>query len=138
MNKNELKLVGLKEEEVAHIKGWDFSHIQDKYEEGNDLPWDYDKTAATEGYLPNVELCREKLLPLGIDFKACSDPSQIPFKGETFDIILNRHGEFNAKELYRLLKKRGFLLLNRSDVIMIEIWLSGFFQIYRSRFHTLI
>lgn len=142
MNKNELKLVWLKEEEVAHIKGWDFSHIQDKYEEGNDLPWDYekiirkylkddsvildydtgggefllslkhpyDKTAATEGYLPNVELCREKLLPLGIDFKACSDPSQIPFEGETFDIILNRHGEFNAKELYRLLKKEGIFI----------------------------
>ena len=43
MNKNELKLVWLKEEEVAHIKGWDFSHIQDKYEEGNDLPWDYEQ-----------------------------------------------------------------------------------------------
>lgn len=142
MNKNELKLVWLKEEEVAHIKGWDFSHIQDKYEEGNDLPWDYekiirqylkddsvildydtgggefllslkhpyDKTAATEGYLPNVELCREKLLPLGIDFKECSEPSQIPFEGETFDIILNRHGEFNAKELYRLLKKEGIFI----------------------------
>lgn len=142
MNKNELKVVWLKEEEVAHIKGWDFSHIQDKYEEGNDLPWDYekiirqylkddsvildydtgggefllslkhpyDKTAATEGYLSNVELCREKLLPLGIDFKVCSDPSQIPYEGETFDIILNRHGEFNAKELYRLLKKEGIFI----------------------------
>ncbi|GAA6492124.1 hypothetical protein K280104A7_16880 [Candidatus Bariatricus faecipullorum] len=35
------------------------------------LKHSFHKTAATEGYPPNVELCREKLLPFGIDFKAC-------------------------------------------------------------------
>ena len=95
---NELKDIWKTEEEMAHIKGWNFSHIHGRYEEENDLPWnykdvlrqylredadilDYDtgggefllslnhpfhRTAATEGYQPNVELCREKLLPLGI------------------------------------------------------------------------
>ena len=161
MNIEELKKAWLKEEEIAHIVGWDFSHIQDKYEEGNDLPWDYeqiirqylkddslildydtgggefllslkhpyDKTAATEGYLSNVELCREKLLPLGIDFKVCSDPSQIPYEGETFDIILNRHGEFNAKELYRLLKKEGIFITQQvgcdNDRDLVEWVLPG-------------
>ena len=142
MNKNDLKLLWKKEEEVAHVKGWDFSHIHGKYEEGEDLPWDYekiirqylkddllildydtgggefllslnhpfDKTSATEGYSPNVELCREKLFPLGINFKECNDPSNIPYENECFDIILNRHGDFNAKELYRLLKKGGIFI----------------------------
>ena len=29
------------EEEIAHIRGWDFSHIQGRYMEQDDLPWDY-------------------------------------------------------------------------------------------------
>ena len=45
----------------------------------------YEKTAATEGYPPNVKLCAEKLLPLGIDLRECSDPSHIPFEDEAFD-----------------------------------------------------
>ena len=31
----------LEEEKSAHIQGWDFSHIHGRYEEENDLPWDY-------------------------------------------------------------------------------------------------
>lgn len=131
-----------KEEEVAHIHGWDFSHIHDRYSEETDLPWDYEEiirrylnknmrildydtgggefllslnhpahnTAATEGYPPNVELCKKTLLPLGIDFKSCDTPSSIPFESESFDIIINRHGDFHAKELYRLLKKDGLFI----------------------------
>lgn len=29
----------------------------------------YKLTAATEGYPPNVKICREEILPLGINFK---------------------------------------------------------------------
>ena len=47
----------------------------------------------------NVELCKETLLPLGIDFKACNTPANIPFQDESFDLIINRHGAFNAKEI---------------------------------------
>lgn len=142
MNKEELRAVWKKEEEAAHIHGWDFSHIRGRWEEEKDLPWDYEeivrrylsdglrildydtgggefllslnhpshKTAATEGYLPNVQLCQETLLPLGIDFKACNDPANIPFEDESFDMILNRHGSFNAKECYRLLKRGGIFV----------------------------
>ena len=38
---NELKDIWKTEEEMAHIKGWDFSHIHGRYEEENDLPWNY-------------------------------------------------------------------------------------------------
>lgn len=142
MKEKELREIWKKEEATAHIHGWDFSHIKGRYEEEEDLPWDYEEiirkylkedmrildydtgggefllslkhpfanTAATEGYPPNVELCKEKLLPLGIDFKACDDPANIPFEDESFDMIINRHGEFNAKELYRLLKKGGIFI----------------------------
>jgi len=142
MNKKELREIWKKEEVVAQIHGWDFSHIDGRYKEEEDLPWDYGKvirkylkddmrildydtgggefllslkhpfanTAATEGYPPNIELCKEKLLPLGIDFKACDDPTKIPFADESFDMIINRHGDFDAKELYRLLKKDGIFI----------------------------
>jgi len=142
MNQTELKLIWKKEEEVAHIHGWDFSHIHGRYEEEDALPWDYEniihrylndsarildydtgggefllslrhpfnRTAATEGYPPNVQLCKELLLPLGIDFKECNNPAKIPFADESFDIIINRHGDFNAKELYRLLKNGGIFI----------------------------
>lgn len=43
MNKAELKSIWKKEEEMAHIHGWDFSHIRGIYDEENDLPWDYEK-----------------------------------------------------------------------------------------------
>ena len=29
------------EESIAHIHGWDFSHIEGRYAEQGDLPWDY-------------------------------------------------------------------------------------------------
>ena len=43
MNKEQLLSEWLEEEKVAHIHGWDFSHIHGKYEDENDLPWDYIK-----------------------------------------------------------------------------------------------
>ena len=142
MNEIELKELWKKEERAAHIHGWDFSHINDRYEAIGELPWDYrkiikhylkndmnildydtgggefllslkhpfHKTAATEGYPPNVELCKTALLPLGIDFRSCNDPANIPFENESFDMIINRHGAFHAEELYRLLKKDGIFI----------------------------
>ena len=43
MKKEELRTIWKKEEDVAHIHGWDFSHIYGRYEEEMDLPWDYEK-----------------------------------------------------------------------------------------------
>lgn len=142
MNREYLKSIWKQEEEIAHIHGWDFSHIHGRYEEENDLPWDYEqivrqhlknsislmdydtgggefllslnhpysKTAATEGYPPNVKLCKDKLLPLGINFKECNNPAKIPFDDESFDLIINRHGDFNARELYRILCGDGVFI----------------------------
>ncbi len=53
---------------------------------------------------------QKKLLPLGINFMPCDNPANIPFENESFDMIINRHGSFNAEELYRLLKKGGIFV----------------------------
>ena len=39
--RNELISAWKAEEEIAHIHGWDFSHIDGRYSEQDDLPWDY-------------------------------------------------------------------------------------------------
>lgn len=41
MNTEELINAWKAEERIAHIHGWDFSHIRDRYTEEEDLPWDY-------------------------------------------------------------------------------------------------
>lgn len=161
MNREKLKQIWLREQELSHIQGWDFSHIHGRYEEENDLPWSYEqivkkhlkhnmdlldydtgggefllsldhpygKTAATEGYPPNVRLCTEKLLPLGINFKECSNPSEIPFQDGAFDCVINRHGSFHPKEIYRLLRSEGLFITEQvgedNDRDLVELVLPG-------------
>ena len=142
MNTNELIKRWKAEEEIAHIHGWDFSHIEGRYKEEDDLPWDYREeilkylkpemrildidtgggefllslnhpyknTAATEIYPPNVDLCRETLLSLGIDFRAANGKGVLPFEDASFDMVINRHGDFNPDEIHRVLKPGGFFI----------------------------
>lgn len=41
MKREEWKSRWKEEEAQAHIQGWDFSHIQGRFEEEHDLPWNY-------------------------------------------------------------------------------------------------
>lgn len=160
--KNQEKLIQewLAEEKAAHIIGWDFSHIADRFEEEQDLPWDYPKivksflsdnkklldmdtggaefllslnhpyknTSATEAYLPNVSLCKKRLLPLGIDFKQANARERLPFEDEIFDIVINRHGAFLAEELWRVLKPNGIFITeqvgDQNDRELVELLLN--------------
>lgn len=70
----------------------------------------YQLTSATEGYPPNVELCRQKLGSLGIDFHEMSDYSKMPFADSSFDVVINRHGSYDAKEIFRILKPDGLFI----------------------------
>ncbi len=87
----------------------------------------YKKTAAIEGYPPNVRYCKEKLLPLGIDFKAADGADILPFADNTFDIITNRHGDYNILELKRLLKDGGLFITQQvgaeNDRALVELLL---------------
>ena len=83
----------------------------------------------TEGFPPNVELCKETLLPLGIDFKPCDNESDIPFADSSFDIMINRHGSFDPKEIHRLLKDDGIFVTQqvggKNDRDLVEMVLPG-------------
>ena len=159
MKQNELFTHWLAEEQAAHIHGWDFSHIRDRYEEGRDLPWDYGQavrrflrlehrildmdtgggefllslghpyalTAAVEGYPPNAALCRETLLPLGIDFREADGGGPLPFPVGHFDLVLNRHGDYLPPEVFRVLKPGGVFLTQQvgaeNDRDLVELLL---------------
>ena len=161
MNEQELLQAWLAEERIAHIHGWDFSHIHGRYEEEEDLPWDYrqvvaqyltpekkildvdtgggefllslghpyENTAATEGYPPNVALCRETLTPLGIDFRPADDAQALPFEAERFDIVLDRHGYFDERDLWRVLRPGGLFLTQQvgaeNDRALVDLLLPG-------------
>lgn len=105
--------VGIREAEeaLAHIREWDFSHVDNRYSEEGSLPWDYRKiillgdrdylldmdtgrgefllslghpysrTSAAEAYPLNVELCPKVLVPLGIDFREAPGNLPLPFPG---------------------------------------------------------
>ncbi|NLT09489.1 MAG: class I SAM-dependent methyltransferase [Ruminococcus sp.] len=89
----------------------------------------YNNTSATEGYPPNVELCRHKLAPLGIDFHEVTDYNNLPFSNESFDIVINRHGSFENEELYRILKPGGVFVTQqvgeKNDRELVEKLLPG-------------
>ena len=131
--KNEERIAHIHGWDFAHIDGrceeadlpWDYKetilrHLRDDmeimdYDTGGgefllSLEHPHHRTSATEGYPPNVELCTQTLLPLGIHFRQCDDPACIPFPDESFDMILNRHGDLHPRELYRLLKKGGMFI----------------------------
>ncbi len=147
------------EESVAHIHGWDFSHINDRYTEETDFPWDYRELilsrltpemklldidtgggefllslghphhncAATENYPPNIELCRETLTPLGVDFRPADGNGPLPFPDGSFDMIIDRHGDFNPREIYRVLKSGGIFITQQvgadNDRALVELLL---------------
>ena len=142
MNKSQHIQAWKREEEIAHIHGWDFSHIDGRHREDTDFPWDYRKvigeylrpdqklldidtgggefllslghphenTAATENYPPNVQLCKETLLPLGICFRTADAKEKLPFDDGSFDVVINRHGDKNPAEIYRVLKPGGVFI----------------------------
>ena len=131
---NEWKKIWLAEEAHA-FSGWDFSHIDGRYDE-TPLPWDYreialdglkpchrlldmgtgggefmlglghplENVSVTEGYAPNLKLCRERLSPLGVDVHGANGDGPLPFGDNTFDRVLNRHDSFGPQEVYRVLK----------------------------------
>lgn len=161
MNAQELKRVWRAEEDQAQIQGWDFSHINDRYEEEGDLPWDYGeivrshlesgkelldidtgggefllslghphiRTAVTEGYPPNVELCRERLGPLGIRVREVADHTRMPFEKGEFDLVINRHGDYCPAEVWRVLREGGLFITEQvgedNDRDLVELLLPG-------------
>lgn len=121
---------------------WDLTEIIQRYLKDTDRLLDIDTgggefllslghapqlTSATEGWKPNVALCKTKLGGLGIDFHEMSDYSAMPFENEQFDIVTDRHGSYDADEIFRVLKHGGKFTTqqvgNRNDRELVELLL---------------
>lgn len=159
MDKDRLLNAWLEEQDIAHIKGWDFSHISGRYREEDDLPWEFrdiiakylkddDRlldmetgggefllslkhnpalTSAIEGYEPNIAVCRDNLLPLGIDFRPANGADPLPFADESFAVITNRHGDYDVAEVKRTLKQDGVFITQQvgaeNDLELVQLLL---------------
>ena len=70
------------------------------------------RVVATEDYAPNFKLASERLSPHGVDVVrvAVSDTDPMPFVDGEFDLVLNRHADFNSSEVARVLSSGGTFL----------------------------
>lgn len=73
------------------------------------------KAVAIEGYKPNVSVARKNLRKHGVKVIYANETKKLPFKNEEFDLVLNRHGGFKAKELGRVLSSRGIFFTEQVD-----------------------
>lgn len=69
-----------------------------------------DHTCATEGYPPNLPLARARLEPLGITVRPVEADLRLPFDDQEFDLVINRHEEFDPREVRRILRPGGIFL----------------------------
>lgn len=136
-NQQEMRAAWRREED-AYFEGWNFSHLEGRWQE-TALPWDYrawvqatrkptdrlldmgtgggefllslghppGNTVATEGYPPNIALCEQRLVPRGIQVHRWDGGEPLPFEAETFDLVINRHADYDAAEVHRILRPGG-------------------------------
>lgn len=70
----------------------------------------YENTSTTESWSPNIQLCLEKLSPLGIQVYSVHSDMQLPIEDDSFDVIINRHGSYHLDEVKRILKPGGIFI----------------------------
>ncbi len=70
------------------------------------------RVVATEDYAPNFKLASERLSPHGVEVLkvGVSDTDPMPFADGDFDLVLNRHADFNSSEVARVLSPGGTFL----------------------------
>ncbi|MEH7463527.1 class I SAM-dependent methyltransferase [Bacillus thuringiensis] len=68
------------------------------------------RTAATEGYAPNIALAKAKLEPLGVSVHAIEEDTHLPFANDQFDLIINKHESYCETEVKRILKPDGIFI----------------------------
>lgn len=67
--------------------------------------------AATESWPPNVALARRNLAPLGARVVQAADDAGLPFRADSFDLVVSRHPvELGWPEVARVLRPGGTFL----------------------------
>ncbi len=84
------------------------------------------RTVATEGWAPNVPVATRRLAPMGIpvvhdegavdnlDQRDHDPRGRLPFRDETFDLVINRHEAFTPAEVHRVLRPEGHFLTQQA------------------------
>ena len=67
-------------------------------------------TFATEGYPPNVALARRNLAPLGVRVLSTGANLRLDLSDRSLDLVADRHEEFSASEVYRVLRPGGWFI----------------------------
>jgi SAM-dependent methyltransferase len=104
---------------------WDYTQILNKYRHDTDILLDmgtgggefilklghpYHLVSVTEGWEPNLLLCKERLEPLGITVRCVAEDDKLDYPKERFDMVINRHESFDVAEVYRVLKPGGYFI----------------------------
>ena len=87
-----------------------------------------DRVVATENYPPNLGLAADRLIPLGarvVDVRVTVQ-GPLPFAGDGFDLVLNRHSGFNAEEVARILAPGGTFLTQQVHGLYAHDLLAAF------------
>ena len=127
----------INEAEAQQMSGWDWSHVQGRYVEteppwnyreqvraclhtehslldmgtgGGELleslaPLPHDSWA-TEGYPPNIAFAQARVGPLGVNVVPI-EGDVLPLADASFDLVINRHESFDAREVQRVLRPGG-------------------------------
>jgi SAM-dependent methyltransferase len=104
---------------------WDYAKILNQYRHSTDVLLDmgtgggefilrlghpYHLISVTEGWQPNLLLCKERLEPLGITVKYVAEDDKLDYPNDQFDLVVNRHESFDVEEVYRVLKSGGYFI----------------------------
>jgi SAM-dependent methyltransferase len=72
------------------------------------------RTVATEGYPPNILVARNRLEPLGVTVWPVGDDDRLPLDDASFDLVINRHESYDAREVLRVLRPGGTFVTQQS------------------------
>ncbi len=64
------------------------------------------ETYATESYRPNIPIAKSRLESLGVSVIE-ADSCKLPFEGERFELVINRHEKYSPVEIFRVLRPSG-------------------------------
>lgn len=76
------------------------------------------RVVATEAYPPNWRVAGDRLAPAGasvVAYAADEKTSVLPFRDATFDVVLDRHEAYDARQVARVLAPGGAFLTQQVD-----------------------